>query len=182
MKKINLIALFAVMIAAVSFVSCSGDIEPLDPALSGDTTGGGNTGGGNTGGGSGTYYVKAKVDGVQKQWTGSTQIQAQFADDMFILLASNGSETMSLGIISDDAIAPNTYQLEFGGVTGVYTLGTESFSSSYDDFTTSPGNIQVVDLNSTNRTIKGKFTFIGKNNAMTVSKNVTEGEFFVQYQ
>jgi hypothetical protein len=54
-------------------------------------------------------------------------------------------------------------------------------SSDYFDSTASLGKITITEFNETNKTIKGTFNFVGKNEENTISKAFSNGEFFIKY-
>lgn len=131
----------------------------------------------------GNYFIKALKDGSAKEWN---TIQAQYvllgSERSLLIIGSDGATSMNLHISSDTADIPvGTYPLEWVSVGCGYTEGMSIFSSDYSDFTTSPGSITITEFNATNQTIKGTFNFTGKNDAMTVSKVFSNGEFFVHY-
>jgi hypothetical protein len=190
---------FTILSFVFLFIFNSCNVEPVDPLLSiqlsnpssgGGTTGGGTTGGGTTGGGTtSTYYVRAQVDGVQKEWN---MCSAQFDSNLNLMIsgADSASSTdytaISLSIVRDIStnappIATGVYPLSFFANCGFLINSTnDSYSSTYDPFTFSPGNITITQIDFVNKTIKGTFSFIGKNPSL-VTKQFTNGEFFVNY-
>ncbi|WP_374548405.1 hypothetical protein [Flavobacterium sp.] len=177
MKNIKIIGSLFLLFTALTFTSCEN--EPLDPELNLD-----DFGGGNNGGSSSTYYVRAKVNGTLTNWN---TIQAQYiqALNSIVILAAapNGASSMSLHLIKDDNtdFSDGVYPLTWTLVGCGHTVGAEIFSSDYSDFNTSPGNITILEYNTSNKTIKGTFSFVGKNDDMSVTNTYTEGEFFVNY-
>ncbi|WP_051269918.1 hypothetical protein [Flavobacterium suncheonense] len=109
MKKLKSLAFFALFLSALSFTSCDGDVEPLDPALNPGDGGGGGTP-------SGDYWPAA----VNNEWT----------------MEMNGVEQTPMKMIGTDTFNGATYykfsSQSSGGVTsattwlhkanGVYTL------------------------------------------------------------
>ncbi len=190
MKTIkNLLSIF-VIIVSMTFISCTN--EPIDSTLLGVPTnpGSGNSsggGGGNTGGGgnSPTYYVRAKIDGVQKQWVSYVANIININNEESLAITAidlSDNSTMILTIFDDNTLTTGTYPLDFVDVSCVYSLGNTDFSSNYSNGTTSPGNIVVTERNTAYKILKGTFNFVGKNNGMTQTKTFTEGEFNVVYQ
>ncbi len=168
MKFIKFIAVF--FFASVLLTSCEN--EPVDSSLLPDN--GGGTGGGTTTG----YYLKVTKDGVVKQWSTIQAVNTTILNS-FIISAADSSTSMSL--ILFDVSKVGVYNLSWAEKSCVYTEGTDIFSSDYSDFNTSAGNITITELNKTNKTIKGTFNFIGKNQAMTATKVFTKGEFYTKY-
>jgi len=167
MKTIKSIITLFILTLALTTVSC--DNEPVDPDLNLSNGGGG---------GSSTYYVKVKIDGVQKTWT---TFSSQYNSTAFILIAPDPSG--SLGLTVGLPTGVNNYPLEEISVNCRYILsGDNFFSSDYSNDTTSPGSINITELNTTARTIKGTFNFIGKNQDMSQTKTFTNGEFYLPYQ
>lgn len=164
-------------LAVLFFVSC--EVEPVDQSLINNANSINNGGIVNTS----QYYVKAKVNGVQKVWSNNNgQVQVQFVNNMLLILGSTlSAEGINIGINNGDPISVGTYVLDWAQHTCNYSESLNFYSSDYDNFTTSPGEIKILEINTVNHTIKGTFNFVGKNTAMTVSKQVTEGEFFVNY-
>lgn len=171
MNKIKFLAVTFLLFSSVLFTSC--DDEPIDPALNYEAV---NNGGGNSGGEVTTYSIKVTQDGVSKQWNTTQAIYIKSFDAMTIT-GSNGSTSMTLFLAS--GIESKVYPFDSKDVAGGYTENANIYSSDFDD--NSQGNITVTELNKTNKTIKGTFNFIGKNEDMTVSKVFTNGEFFVKY-
>ena len=162
----------------VTFFSCTN--EPIDSAI--DLGASGNPTGdvGSLG-----YYIKVTQDGAAKQWTTT---QASYfslgtGTKSLIIQGANGTTSISLHITNDsgNTVPVAVYPLEWVSIGCGYTEGANIFSSDYSDFNTSAGNITITELNTTNKTVKGTFNFIGKDNAMTSTKVFTNGEFSVKY-
>lgn len=167
MKLIKSINVLFLLFASVLITSCEN--EPVGGSLSGSGNGGGNTTG---------YYLRVTVDGSVKQW--STFQAKNFAIlNTFAIISSDGSISMNLNLhnVSDVGV----YNLSWAEISCVYIDGTTFYTSDYDDLTTSPGNITITELDKINKTIKGTFNFIGKNQTMTSTKVFTKGEFFMKY-
>jgi hypothetical protein len=180
MKTIkNLLSVFLIL-TSFSFISCA--IEPIDESLSTDTnSGNGNSSGGN----SPTYYVKAKIDGVQKQWVSYIANIININNEESLVITAldlSDNSTMILTIFDDNVLTTGAYPLDLVDVSCNYSLGNSDFSSNYSNGTASPGNIVVIERNTANKILKGTFNFVGKNNGMTQTKTFTAGEFNVVYQ
>ncbi len=125
---------------------------------------------------SGAYYMRMKIDGtlVNFPLEGTT---ATYNELSFMIQATNGTDAFTLQV--DTPTGLGTYT--FADAVCNYIQGNSFYSSSYSDFTNSPGNIIITELNQTNRTIKGTFNFIGKTDTLTQSKTFTEGAFYLPY-
>ncbi len=125
---------------------------------------------------SGAYYMRMKIDGtlVNFPLEGTT---ATYNELSFMIQATNGTDAFTLHV--DTPTGLGTYT--FADAVCNYIQGNSFYSSSYSDFTNSPGNIIITELNQTNRTIKGTFNFIGKTDTLTQSKTFTEGAFYLPY-
>lgn len=168
MNLIKFITVLFLFFTSVLITSCEN--EPVDSSsLSGTDNGGGTATG---------YYLKVTKDGVVKQWSTVLAVKAATLDS-FLLSAGDASTSMNLVLYDVSKIG--VYNLDWAKKSCAYTEGTSIFSSDYSDFTTGAGNITITELNKTNKTIKGTFNFIGKNQEMTSTKVFTKGEFFVKY-
>lgn len=98
MRKLKFLAFFALFVSALSFISCDGDIEPLDPALNPDNGGGGGTP-------SGDYWPAA----VNNQW----------------IMERNGVEQTPMKMTGTDSFGGATYykfsSQASGGITSATT-------------------------------------------------------------
>jgi Family of unknown function (DUF6252) len=170
MKLIKSISFLVLITIPFILNSCSN--EPIDPTL--DLTAGNSS-----------YYVKFKMDGVQKTYT-TTQASFMNVGPMGTasIVGIEGLNSMNLHVMDQSVtvIGEGTYPLQWTNVGCEFTEGTANYSSDYQDFTTSSGNIVIVEKNTTNKTVKGTFNFVGKNTNMTQTRNFTEGEFFVRYE
>lgn len=172
MRNIRLFILPLIVITTFCLNSCEN--EPLESSLLSETNNGGGTGGGT----STNYYFRVTKDGGVKQWSTIQAVNTSVLNS-FIFTAADSSTSMSL--ILFDVSNIGIYNLSFAEKSCIYTEGTNIFSSDYSDFNTSAGNITITELNKTNKTIKGTFNFIGKNQAMTATKVFTKGEFYTTY-
>ena len=164
MKFIKFITVF--FFASVLLTSCEN--EPVDKGLLPDNGGGTTTG----------YYIKVTKDGVAKKWSTVQAINTTVLN-AFVLTATDPSSSMNLVLF--DVSTVGVYNLSWAEKSCVYIEGTTFYTSDYSDFSTSAGNITITELNKTDKTIKGTFNFIGKNEAMTATKVFTKGEFFFKY-
>ena len=178
MKNIKILAGIFLIVTAFTFTSCTN--EPIDSAINLDDFGNPTGGVGSSG-----YYIKVTQDGAAKQWTTT---QASYfslgtGTKSLIIQGANGTTSISLHITNDsgNTVPVAVYPLKWVSIGCGYTEGANIFSSDYSDFNTSAGNITITELNTTNKTVKGTFNFIGKDNAMTSTKVFTNGEFSVKY-
>ena len=170
MKSIKRISFLVVI--AITFILNSCSNEPIDPTI--DPTANNSS-----------YYVKFKMDGVQKTYT-STQASFLNVGPMGTLsiVGIEGLNSMNLHVMDQTVtvVGEGTYPLEWTNVGCDFIEGSANYASDYQDFTTSAGNIVIDEKNTSNRTVKGTFSFVGKNDNMTLTRNFTEGEFFVRYE
>lgn len=165
--RFNAVFLFLVVFM---FNSCSN--EPIDPTL--DPTAGNSN-----------YYVKFKMDGVQKTYTNT---EATFMNvgpmGTLSIVGIEGLNSMNLHVMDQavTVIGEGTYPLQWTNVGCDFIEGSANYASDYQDFTTSAGNIVITEKNTSNKTVKGTFNFVGKNENMTQTRNFTEGDFFVRYE
>ncbi|WP_298221677.1 DUF6252 family protein [Flavobacterium sp.] len=134
---------------------------------------------------SGTYYLRMKVNGVLVNFP-TTNVTASYnaLDFMVMALIVSPTDNTSFQMQIADPQGMGTYTYADPNVDAfcVYIENNlASFSSSYDDLTESPGAIIITQLDTANRTIKGTFSFIGKDDTMTQSRTITEGEFYLPY-
>lgn len=159
MKLVKCINVFFLLFVSILITSC--EDEAVD---SGSTDNG--------------YYFKVTIDGVAKQWS-TVQAENSTAANAFLLSAGEPSSTISLILYNVSKVG--VYNLSYAEKSCVYNEGTTIFSSNYPDLTASAGNITITELNNTDKTIKGTFNFIGKNQTMSATKVFTKGEFFLKY-
>lgn len=184
-KEMNLIKHISIFLFAV-FLFASCEYEPVDKsALNSSsntvgTTTGGTTTGGTTSGGATTagYYIKVTKDGALLQWS---TIQAVNVAALNSFLISGATPSSSITLTMFDVPKTGVFKLSYAQISCTYIEGMTFYNSNYSDFTESVGDITVTELNKTNKTIKGTFNFIGKNDPMTATKVFTKGEFFVKY-
>ncbi|MBP8065892.1 MAG: hypothetical protein KAY31_00290 [Flavobacterium sp.] len=169
MKKLKSLAFFALFLSALSFTSCDGDIEPLDPALNPNNGGGG--GGTNTPG-----VFKADFDG-QTFSTSSTMVYMSGGSIILNAVKSNGESfsfilngtTTGTYPANDSFVAYNPAGSEFG------YLGFHP-----TDETANTGSVIVTSIDMVNHTISGTFQFTGYWSDMDVPmepKTFTNGVF-----
>jgi hypothetical protein len=169
------------------FLLTSCTTEPLDSSLKSENeTTSSNPNGGNTGGGTTpTYYLKTKIDGVQKIWTGADAIAVFLNSSMFSITCANTTPNEEFLLVINNAMnGPVTainYPFDWARVVGSYDFNNDTFVTDYSNFETSPGGINITEINTANKTIKGNFSFVGKNATMSIAKSFSEGEFFLQY-
>lgn len=134
------------------------------------------TAAGTTGG----YYLRMKVDGVLVNFMPETTITMYSSSLLSIGSIALSDQSISIQIANPTGIG--TYPYDFVDVGCEYGEGDFVFASSYEDQTQSPGSIVITSLNTANQTIKGTFTFVGKEQDMTQSRTITEGEFYLPYE
>ena len=184
MKVLKFLSVLFILFSLFTITSCVN--EPLDPALldsvdNGGGTDGGGTGGGGTGTGGGTttgYYLRVKKDGVLKQYTSIEALNTRLLNS-FIISGDEGANTLIFTLLDVSTIG--VYEYSWAEISCSYTEGSTEYNTNYSDLTTSTGNITISEINRTNKTIKGTFNFIGKNEALSVPKVFTNGEFFLKY-
>lgn len=178
MKTLKFLSVLLLLFSAILITSCEN--EPIDSALLDaiDNGGGGVDGGGTSGGvgGATEYYIKVTKDGVVKKWT---IVNALLSNESLIVTSNDGSTSMNLGI--DNFVGVATYNFDYISVACDYVDTSNTLSSDYSDFTVSLGKITITEFNETNKTVKGTFNFVGKNEENTISKAFTNGEFYVKY-
>lgn len=166
MKNFRIFVLPLIIVLAFCFNSCEN--EPVDTSFltenSSEITSG--------------NYIKVTKDGVIKQWSTVQAINVAVLNS-FIITAADPSSAMNLTLF--DVSKAGVYNLNWGEISCIYNEGTTIFGSDYSDFNTSIGNITITELNQTNKTIKGTFNFIGKNQSLTATKVFAKGEFFTTY-
>ena len=187
MNKQKLASSIVLLFSLFLMVSCTN--EPVDPTLAAQlaAANAATTSGVTIGGTTATYYVKAQVDGVQKEWDFCA---AQFTN-MNLLITGIDSPTSSnftsvaITVINDvssgsTSISTGVYPLSAFANCGFSDVGNNSYNSTYSNLTYSPGNITITQIDTVNKTVKGTFSFIGKSQS-SGTKQFTNGEFFVNY-
>lgn len=165
------------LFSIILITSCEN--EPIDSALLDSIdNNGGTVDDGGTNGGSGTTgsYIKVTTDGVVKKWK---IINTLLSNESLIVTSNDGLTSMNLSI--DEFIGVASYNFDYISVTCNYIDTIGALSSDYFDSTASLGKITITEFNETNKTIKGTFNFVGKNEENTISKAFTNGEFFTKY-
>jgi hypothetical protein len=146
---------------------------------------------------SGSYYMKAKVDGSAKSFNKSVAaLKGNLGNGYYSLIITGLGSTDQMGLMlwsdKDDFTAGKTFTLEaLGGttyneLTFVAPLGssapTSQWVSTYD-YGTVPETFQCTITEATSTYIKGSFSgVIYQNNSSEVaSKTITEGQFYARY-
>ncbi|RZJ31079.1 MAG: hypothetical protein EOO48_03150 [Flavobacterium sp.] len=176
MKKLQLLSLVALFFTAFQFSSCTGDVEPVDPAIvipnPTDPGGGGN------GGGSGSGVFKVDIDGTTYTATttlvyitgGSIQLSAvRAAGDSFGFLLDG--TTAGTYTALDNLLAYNQAGSEFGWA-----------GFNPDNETENTGSLVITQVDQVNHTISGTFSFTGywtdgDNASPPAPKHFTNGVF-----
>lgn len=133
----------------------------------------------------GSYYLRMKVDGTLVNFSvAAPSTSTTYNGLAFMIVSAAMTSSFSLQVSSPQGLGTYPYSDpdEINVCTYTEIPGMLLFSSSYDDFTNSPGSIIITDLDTVNQTIKGTFTFIGKNDDMTQSRTITQGEFYLPYE
>ncbi|WP_130734154.1 DUF6252 family protein [Flavobacterium sp. J27] len=197
MRKIN--NFFAFIVLIVAFASCS-EVEPLDPALSGQVSSGNNNGsgsgsnGGNSGGGTASSVFKADFDG--QTWLASTTQAIVNSDYIAITgMKSNGSFfqiTIAKGEVGTYTWA-NATNITYPGLaysTGngqVPFIGLSNSDATGQGFVNYNDTAEIVisSINTTTKIITGTFKFTGvrfdSTLTQTQTKVFTNGQFSVPY-
>ncbi|PZR19144.1 MAG: hypothetical protein DI539_14985 [Flavobacterium psychrophilum] len=148
MKKFTLLSLAMVLFTAFSFVSC--DTEPVDPVLNNNN--GENPNNPNNPNNPGIF----KVD-----YNGSTHTaittQVVLGDDLIQIAAAFGTNGESIGIGVAAAPQVGTYPMDDSILIGYNADGN---ADSLINFT-NEGYFEITSIDTTNKTISGKFSFRG---------------------
>ncbi len=146
---------------------------------------------------SGSYYMKAKVDGSAKSFnTTVTALKGNLGNGMYSLIisgfGSNDQLSLSLWSDKDDFTAGKTFTSDALGGTTYNVLGyaaplgssdpTSIWASVYDYGNVSK-SFQCTITEATSAYVKGTFSgVIYQNNSSAVaSKTVAEGQFYAKY-
>jgi hypothetical protein len=103
-------------------------------------------------------------------------------DTSLIANANAGFETIGFGINDQTGIQAKTYSL----INQIGSRATYKNSTTTDDYYRSqnynPGNFKITEINKTNKTVKGNFSFIAYHSFRPKdSLIITEGIFYVKY-
>ncbi|QNA43893.1 hypothetical protein [Lacibacter sediminis] len=161
---------------------------------SGGSGGTGGTGGGGGTGGSGTYFMKFKLDGVQKEFSGTTSALITSFDaggtiihtGAFQGIQSASNTTANLmGINVNDVTALVTNKNYTDALVGITVQGVLLYFDASGDqlssmFVTTDANVIIRLSEITTTSVSG--TFSGKLASLTsgASATVTEGSFRVK--
>ncbi len=193
MKKTTLFRVLTFILMIGFLASCSKHTDKPANSGGGDNNGGGNNGGGNNGGGgqTGSYYVKAKMDGTTLTYSGTVKASRYVQDDGTHVLRvqgikGNGSTDEMDAIILSAADATigqytegdhETYAI-FGiyapqnraDDNGVYMAGKQSDNAA-------PYSINITEM--TDKYVKGTFSgaFFDAQGTGSNEKKLTNGEF-----
>lgn len=134
---------------------------------------------GNPGGGS---FMNATIDGAGYTGMNTTGL---FNAQLNAIQISSGTgtgptdiKTLHLMVAAD--IAVGKYDFATGDVLGLYSIIA---GSSNTNFESESGELNITEHNTTTKTIKGTFHFVGKDLAGgTTTANITNGSFSVTYQ
>jgi hypothetical protein len=128
------------------------------------------------------YYLRMKSNGVAVSFL-LENIEASYSDLSFMISALNVSgNSFNLQLFSPTGVG--TYAFANPDIDAVCTFSENAtiFTSLYSDFTNSPGNIVITQLDLVNNMVKGTFNFVGKDDPMTQNRVISEGEFFLPLQ
>ena len=146
---------------------------------------------------SGSYYMKAKVDGSAKSFNKTVAaIKANLGNGSYSLIITGLGSTDQMALMlwsdKDDFNAGKTFTLEaLGGttyneLTYAAPLGSSDpmsqWVSTYD-YGTVPETFQCTITEATSTYIKGTFSGViyQNNSSDVVSKTITEGQFYAKY-
>lgn len=193
MKKNQLYALtllFAIISLGLS--SCSKE-KSFSSGGSGGSGGTGGTGGTGGGGGSSSYFVKFKIDGVQKDFSGSTNALITSFDAGGTMIYSGAFQGIQsaanpqvnlMGININDVAAIVTNKTYTDAIAGVTIQGALIYFNASGEqlsslFVTTDANVAIRLSEITTTSISG--TFSGKVQSMTGAPlAITEGTFKVK--
>lgn len=189
MKKLKSLAFFTLFLSALSFTSCDGDIEPLDPALA-DSIG--------DGGGSAAGVFKVDFDG--STFVATTTQAIVNADYMAITGMKAATGQMFQITLNEAPVEGTTYTwgsftptesgmaLAYIPATGnVPYLGASDETGTFADYPEyiDTAELTITDIDTANETITGTFKFTGVrfNAGLTAveTKVFTNGSFNLSY-
>lgn len=152
--------------------SCSGSqnstwVGPVNMAAAGSTGG---------------YYLRMKVNGSLVTYVLGNTTTAYNSTNFLIFSDIDLNNDFRLEIFDPTGIGTYAYANPALDVQCIYKENNTTFTSSYPDFTESTGSVIITEINTANQTIKGTFTFVGKNDDMTQSRTITQGEFYLPYE
>lgn len=136
--------------------------DPVDPEVPGVPTG--------------NQYFRAKVDGVEKDFT--LILPAAVLQNTLTLSASEANASSMIALMLAADIAPGTYDMvdsPLDGPHGTYTI----MSSTPLGFTTTTGSITIISNDAT--AIKGTFHYTATDFEETTTIEITDGEFYIEY-
>lgn len=125
------------------------------------------------------YYLRLKSDGVLVSFSPDNS-NASYSALAFMISALNvGGNSFNLQVFAPQGIG--TYAFANPDIDAVCTFSESAtiFSSSYSDFTNSTGNVVITQLDLVNNRVKGTFNFVGKDDPLTQSRVISEGEFYL---
>jgi len=189
MRKLKSLAFFTLFLSALSFTSCDGDIEPLDPALA-DSIG--------DGGGSAAGVFKVDFDG--STFVATTTQAIVNADYMAITGMKAATGQMFQITLNEAPVEGTTYTwgsftptesgmaLAYIPATGnVPYLGASDETGTFADYPEyiDTAELTITDIDTANETITGTFKFTGVrfNAGLTAveTKVFTNGSFNLSY-
>ncbi|MBI1224671.1 MAG: hypothetical protein GC192_05505 [Bacteroidetes bacterium] len=125
-------------------------------------------------------YLRAKVDGVAYESnTSLLSGQAVFGQVLLSGFENASGRSFTLDFTENLAVGSYTFNGSVGNdVAAAYYPGGIA-GASYGDIS---GNFTILEYDTVANSVKGTFNFVGVNDVNVDTINVTNGEFFMEYQ
>jgi hypothetical protein len=119
---------------------------------------------------------KVKIDGTL--WSGQVVSGAAF-NNQLIISAAETNVSKSVGLTMPDNVTPGTYSFsQFGTYMAIYNYGS---ATSPTTLVSESGSLTITEHNTSTKTIKGTFSFVGRQITGGTAVQFTEGSFTVKY-
>lgn len=135
-------------------------------------------------------YLNCKVNGVywepDKGGLGEYTLTAKllFNETFLSINAIKGIQSINLGLLDTLGIKNETFYLTVNAA-GSYTSNAQydnnNATNQYETDTTYTGFAAITQIDKTNLTVEGTFSFTAYNKVLLNSVNVTEGKFKLKY-